>query len=386
MILSVLEMRDRARRRLPRFIFDFIDGGAAEEEAVRANRASFEACRMMPRVLTGNHGRILSTTLLGQTFDAPFGVTPMGIGNVAWPGTDTALITAARAANIPYGLSMMGSSTVEAIAGIGPKHTWFQIYLSQYTDITDDLITRAEAAGVETLIITVDANFPSRRWRDARNRFGMPFRFLPNIVRDLALHPSWALATLKAGRPRLAGLESYEAASAGGVTVAGFQVAMAQAPLEWSTFERVRRRWPHKLLVKGILHPEDARRVKQLGGDGVIVSNHGGRQLSSAVTSFEMLPLIRREVGPDFAVLIDSGVRSGEDIAKALAAGANFVLLGRPFLYASAALGSAEGPAAIIDLLRRQLDDTMAQLGCMTIDDLTPDILRGPGSTGYTNA
>ncbi len=371
---SIADLRARARVRLPRVVFDFIDGGAGDEATLRRNEAAFQAVRMVPRVFAPCRTRDLSTELLGQRYAMPFGVTPMGLCNLAWPGTDKGIAAAAAQARIPYALSTMSNTSIEDIARVAPEHTWFQLYVGGDAAIADSLLDRAEAAGIRTLVLTVDANFPARRLRDRRNGFALPLRPSAGLLADLLLHPRWSLATLAAGAPTF---ENFlpTAKDPRSINIAAMLVSLAQAHIDWSTLERMRARWPHKLIVKGVLHPQDAQRSAALGADGVVVSNHGGRQLASVPSSIEALPAIRQAVGPGFAVLLDSGVRCGDDIAKALASGADFVLLGRSFLYGTGALGAQRGPAVTIDILRGELDTALAQLGCNSIRDLRPELL-----------
>jgi isopentenyl diphosphate isomerase/L-lactate dehydrogenase-like FMN-dependent dehydrogenase len=350
-------------------IFDFIDGGAGNEATLRRNEAAFQDLRLVPRVFLPCRDRDLSTTLLGRRYALPFGVTPMGLCNLAWPGTDQALASAAARSRIPYTLSTMASTTIEEIARIAPEHTWFQIYLGGNQATSDMLLDRAQAAGIDTLVLTVDANFTARRLRDRANGLGLPLRPTPRLMVDLLSHPRWSLATALAGAPTF---ENFRSAGGSGTSIAiGTMLqSLAQAQIEWSTLERMRARWKHKLIVKGVLHPDDAQRIASMGADAIVVSNHGGRQLAAVPASIEALPAIRRAVGPGFSLLLDSGVRSGDDIAKALAAGADFVLLGRTFLYGAGALGAGRGPDVTIDILRGELDTALAQLGCRCIADL----------------
>ena len=361
-------------------VFDFIDGGAGDEAAVVGNRDGFKRIRLIPKVLCLGAQRSLATRLLGHDYAAPFGVAPMGIGRMAWPDTDEELVRAAAAGGVPYSLSTVGSSSIERIAELGGQHAWFQIYLSADPRISTRLMDRARHAGVDTLIVTVDANHPGRRLRDLRNRFGMPFRFTPSVVADFMRHPRWSLGMLRAGMPRMVNLESDPSRTGQTMSVAKVLQDLAAASLDWSVLEQIRAQWPGKLIVKGVMHPDDAKRVAALGADAISVSNHGGRQLGSAVSPIEMLPQIRAAVGPDFTLLLDSGVRGGEDIAKALALGADFVLLGRPFLFAAAALGGATGGPFLIELLKHELSSAIAQLGCARVGELDSSFVYRPAT------
>ncbi len=380
-MLTVLDLQRRAKARLPGLIFDFIEGGAGDERSVQRNLLAWERIRLIPRVLSLGSERSISTRFLGHTYGAPFGIAPMGLGRLAWPDTDEGLIRAAAAARIPYGLSTAGSTTIERVAELAQGHAWFQIYISTEPRISTNLMERARIAGIETLIVTVDANNPGRRLRDLRNGFALPFRPKPRVVAQFMLHPRWTLQTLRHGSPRMANLETGSSSSKGRMSLAGLLKEMAGASLDWSVLERIRDNWPGKLIVKGVLHAGDAKRMADIGVDAISVSNHGGRQLSAAVAPIEVLPDIRAAVGPDFPLLLDSGVRSGEDIVKALALGANFVLLGRPFLFAAAALGGALGGPRVIEVLASELSGSLAQLGCASVGELNPGfVYRDNGS------
>ena len=372
---TVADLRARARRRLPRPIFDFIDGGGGEEYSVRRNEAAFAETRLLTRVLEPCRTRDLATNFLGTMYAAPFGVSPMGLGNLAWPGTDEALVRATAKAGIPYSLSTAGSTTVERVAELGGDCAWFQLYLPQDFELSKKLMKRAENAGVKTLLFTVDASQPGRRLRDRRSGFGQPLWNNSRSVLSYAVHPGWSLSTLAAGTPTMANLTSGAGDFEGTQAAMQFMGSIMNAKLDWESLDQIRALWPHKLIVKGVLDPRDARRIANAGVDAVMVSNHGGRQFGSGVSSLDVLPAIRAEVGPDYPLVLDSGVRSGEDVAKALIKGANFVLLGRPWLYATAALGATDGAACIVQMLCAELDNAMSQLGCAKISELTNELL-----------
>ncbi len=373
-MFTVLDLQRKARARLPKSVFDFIEGGAGDEASVQRNLSVWNKVRLVPKVLCLGNQRSLETQFLGQTYGAPFGVSPMGLGKVAWHDTDEGLVRAAAAANIPYSLSTAGSITIERVAELGGKNAWFQIYVSAAKASTD-LMDRARSAGISTLIVTVDANHTGRRLRDLRNGFGLPFRPKPSVVVDFMRHPRWALGMLRAGSPRMVNMESSTTSE---MSIAKFMQNLIAASLDWSVLEEIRAHWPGKLIVKGVLHANDARRIAGMGVDAISVSNHGGRQLASAVSPVEMLPEIRRAVGDTYPLLLDSGVRSGEDIIKALALGANFVLLGRAFLFATAALGGAEGGRRVIDILKSEMNSSMTQLGCASVGEINSSfVYRG---------
>ena len=360
-IFSVADARKFADRRLPRIIFDFVDGGAGNENACRLNVDQLDALRLLPRVMVNTENRSLESSLLGQTWSAPFGIAPMGMCNLVWPGADAMLVRAARHYGIPMVLSTMASSSIESIAEDAGENAWFQLYVGQSEEDAYHLIERAETAGYTHLILTVDVPEIGLRPREQRNGFQSPIRFGPKQFLDIALHPHWSLSTLHAGIPRPAN-----------VNVAGgreFKRNEARGRVDWAFLERLRQRWTGRLIVKGVLDCEDSVRIRDAGVDAVYVSNHGGRQLDSAPAAIQMLPRIRAAVGPDYPLLFDSGVRNGEAVIKALALGADFVFIGRPFLYAMGADGYA-GLQQMVELIRSQLDISLAQLGCTDINDV----------------
>jgi len=360
-IFSASDARRLAKRRLPRMIFDFIDGSAGEERACALNVETIETLRMLPRVLINVEDRNYQKTLFEQNWNLPFGIAPMGMCDLTWPGADAMLARAARHYGIPLVLSTMSSSSIETTAERAGEHAWFQLYVGQSEEVAYHLIERAETVGYTNLILTVDVPSIGSRPREERNGFQSPFRIGPRQFLDFALHPQWSLTTLKTGMPRLAN-----------VNVPGgqqFKRNEARGLVDWDFLARLRERWPGNLIVKGVLDCEDAVRIRDAGVDAVCVSNHGGRQLDSVPAAIQMLPRIRAAVGADFPLLFDSGVRNGEGVLKALASGADFVLIGRPFLYAMAADGYP-GLQQLIELFRSQIDNSLAQLGCRDIDNI----------------
>jgi (S)-mandelate dehydrogenase len=367
-IFSVSDARKFARRRLPRMIFDFIDGSAGEERACELNVEMIEALRMLPRVLVNVENRNHQKALFGQTWNLPFGIAPMGMCDLTWPGADAMLARAATQYGIPLGLSTMSSSSIETTAERAGEHAWFQLYVGQSEEVAYHLIERAQTVGYTNLILTVDVPSIGARPREERNGFQSPFRIGPKQFLDFALHPQWSLTTLRTGLPKLAN-----------VNVPGgkqFKRNEARGLVDWDFLARLRERWPGNLIVKGVLGCEDSVRIRDAGADAVCVSNHGGRQLDSAPAAIQMLPQIRAAVGKNYPLLFDSGVRNGEGVIKALALGADFVLIGRPFLFAMAADGYA-GLQQVIELMRSQLDISLAQLGCADVNDIDASYVMG---------
>ena len=376
-LIGAAELRAAARRRLPRFVFDFIDGGAYQEHALHRNRAALDALCLTPRILTGNVERSTKVSMFGRQFAAPFGIAPIGMAGLVHPRIELALAQAAQRFGVPYILSTAGTAAIESVQAQAPD-SWFQLYVGRDAHIVEDLLARAIAAAVPVLVLTADVPTPGKRLRDLRNRFVLPFRPTPRMAFDLLRHPGWSWRLLRHGAPRFANLERYDSPGASAASLAQAMAAQSSARFDWKLLDDIRRIWPRPLLLKGVLHADDARRAVDAGVDGIVVSNHGGRQLDAAPAPLHALCAIRAAVGKSVPVLLDGGVRSGEDIARALCCGATMTLLGRPFLYAVAALGPDEGPALLMQCLTNELDRAMGQLGCSTIADLDSSLLTTP--------
>ena len=361
------EARVIARRRLPRLVFDYIDGAAGKEHAAARNLTALGARQLLPRVLAPTDQYALSRRFLGQALALPFGIAPMGMCNLAWPGADQLLAAEAVRRGMPHGVSTAASTSLETLAKQAGALAWFQLYVTGTLDAAWQLVDRAEAAGYQVLILTVDVPRVAPRPRDQRNGFTMPFRIGPKQFLDFALHPHWSLASLMHGMP---GPANFDTAPGGH----GFDRHASRAGANWAFLDQLRHRWKGKLIVKGVLSPDDAQRIQAAGADAVYVSNHGGRQLDSAPAAISALVRVRAAVGPDFPLVFDSGVRSGEDILKALACGADLVMLGRPLLYALGADG-ARGLTSLLDALVNELGVAMAQLGLADVADIRPSHL-----------
>jgi L-lactate dehydrogenase (cytochrome) len=320
-----------------------------------------DALRLVPRVLVNVENRNHQKALFGQTWNQPFGIAPMGMCNLTWPNADVMLANAANHYGIPLVISTMASSSIETTAQRAGEHAWFQLYVGESEEVAFRLVERAGKAGYTNLVLTVDLPGIGARPREQRHGFRSPFRIRPEQFFDFAMHPRWSLTTLKTGVPRLANIDAP-----GGVE---FRRSEERGRMDWEFLARLRERWPGNLILKGVLSCEDAKRIRDAGADAICVSNHGGRQFESSPAAIQMLPLIREAVGPDYPLLFDSGVRNGEAVIKALALGADFVLIGRPFLYALGANGDA-GLRQVIDLIRMQIDIGLAQLGCPDINDI----------------
>ena len=377
--INIEDLRRLARRRLPRLAFDYLDGGVEDEACLARNRSVFESCRLIPRYLVDVSTRDQSTALFGRTYASPFGIAPTGLAGFIRRGGDEALAAAAASANIPFVLSGSSNASIETIAKIAPRHAWCQLYTARDPSITHDMIRRARDAGFETLVVTVDVPVRSKRERDIRNGLAAAARPRLGIILDALLHPAWLAVLVRYGTPRFDTWAAYCAPDARARDVAVFLSTQFPAPQTWQDVEAWRRLWPGKLVLKGILHPDDARRAAQANVDGIIVSNHGGRQLDCAPAPIEVLATVRAAVGDQLVVMLDSGIRRGADVLKAVALGARFVFVGRATLYGAAAAGLA-GATRAIEILRDEIDLVMAQIGCRTLADLPGCRVEGPGS------
>ena len=373
-IHSSEDARRLARARLPRLVFDFVDGAAGREAAAARNGARFDEVLLQPRAMADVAERSLRTAFRGREYDLPFGIAPMGMCNLVRPGADEHLARAAAQSGFPLGVSSAASSPLEDVIRWADGNAWFQLYFSESAEASLAAAERARAAGYETLTLTVDVPQVSRRIRDLRNGFDVPFRMTPRAFADFAMHPRWSLATLAAGVPHPRNM-------AGGGEQARFDRSACRAGADWAFLRRLRDAWPGDLIVKGVLSAEDARRVQSLGADAIQVSNHGGRQLDGAPAAIDALPLVRRAVGPEFPLVFDSGVRSGEDVVRALALGADFAMIGRPALFALAAEGRA-GLDALIDCLAQDVGVAMAQIGVRSTEEIDARALFADPAAG----
>ncbi|WP_196803530.1 alpha-hydroxy acid oxidase [Thiomonas sp. FB-6] len=358
-----------SKRRLPRVVWDFVEGGAGDENLLVANQMALRSVRLAPRRLVDVANRRHQVELFGRVYAAPFGVAPIGLANLVRSGADSALAEAAVAANVPYVMSTAASTSLEQICARFPGRTWYQLYVARDRAITIDMLYRAQACGVEVLVLTVDVPMPGRRLRDLRNGFSLPLHLSTGALGDMAMHPAWLFDVLRHRLPTLANLAPYSGRGSGVRTLASLQASQVDPSLTWDDLADLRKRWKGALLVKGILSAEDAQLALRQGVDGLIVSNHGGRQTDVVHPAVAALPSVIDAVKGRVPVLLDSGVRSGSDVARAVALGARAVLLGRGLLHAASALGRA-GVAVALDMLSHELDVTMANLGCTELEHL----------------
>ncbi len=370
---NVEDLRQEARTRLPKWIFEFVDRGSEDDLAVSHNREAFRRLKFRNRALVDLSGRDLGTTLFGKRINAPWALAPTGAAGLCWYEGELALAKAAAAFGVPFTMAIGSTTPLEKVADHAGGWLWFQIYIWENRNWTYELVDRAKHAGYSALVVTVDVNLGVNREFNQRNGYSNPFRPGYRTVRDILKKPGWATSVLlrylmTTGMPRHAN-NPPSARSQHGAVLRG-----DNSTVVWDDLARLRERWPHKLIVKGLTHPEDARKAVDIGADGISVSNHGGRNFDSVAASVDCLPSIAAEVGGKTTILLDSGVRRGSDIAKGLALGANAVLLGRPMLWGIAAGGEA-GALHAQKLLLREYELTLGHLGCANAAELHPGLI-----------
>ena len=378
--VNVEDYRILAQRRLPKMIFDYLEGGAEDEIGMKHNREVFERYRLMPRRLVDVSKRDIGIDLFGRHQAAPFMIGPTGLNGALWPKGDILLASAAEKAGIPFVLSTASNASIEEVADVSKGNLWFQLYIVQ-RKLAEQMVRRAEAAGYSALVLTTDVGVNGNRERDLRNNFGLPLRYTPGLIYDGVTHPRWSLGFMLNGMPQFG---NFVTADSSDVEMqAAVMHRQMDASFSWDDFNWLRKLWPRKLLVKGIMRPDDAERCIDAGADGVILSNHGGRQLDVAVSPLDVLAESRTRISAP--ILIDSGYRRGTDIVKALALGANVVLLGRAPLYGLAAAGEV-GVDDVVRLLKDEVDRTLAQIGCASASRLSPDYVLADGPMPTTTS
>ncbi len=370
--VNIEDLRHCARRHVPRAVLGYVEGGVEDGIGMARNRAAFDAVRLVPRYLMDTSRRTQTSMLFGREYAMPLGVSPMGLSGISRPGTDLALATAAGKAGIPFTLSNVSNDPLDKVVAAGNGNVFFQLYPCLDRALMYATMARAANLGVQVLMVTVDVPVHPNREHNTRSGFGSSLRLKLPYVLEAALHPRWIIEYLAhGGVPKFRNLLSAEttaASSAREIAIAS-TAQLADASQTWNDFEEIRRRWPGKLVIKGVMHPDDARRAVALGADGVLVSNHGGRQLDLAPSPLEVLPAIRAALPPSIAVMFDSGIRRGSHVVAAMCLGADFVFAGRAMLYGAIA-GREQGAARSIAILKREIDLQMGQMGCASTDDL----------------
>jgi L-lactate dehydrogenase (cytochrome) len=372
---SIEHLRERARQRMPRFAFEYLEGGCFSEVNLRRNTEEIRELRLRPWYLQDYAGASLSTELLGQQYAAPFGVAPIGLQGLMWPRATEILAKAARAHEVPFILSTVATASIETVAELTEGRAWFQLYHPAETELRDKLLDRAKAAGLPVLVILADTPTFAYRPKEIRNGLSIPPRMTLRNVMQMMIRPAWCMGQLAAGAPQFQTMKPYIPKGLNMKHLGLFMNKTFSGRLSADRIQAIRERWPGKLVVKGVVTPEDAELALKLGADGLILSNHGGRQLDAGDSTIRSLAELRAEFGEKTTLMLDSGVRSGPDVACALAAGAKFVFMGRSFMYGVGALGSRGGDHTLI-MLKRQLRQVMEQIGCATVRDLPRHLLR----------
>ncbi|SDI54878.1 alpha-hydroxy acid oxidase [Lutimaribacter saemankumensis] len=366
------DLKRRAKRRLPKFVWEYLDSATGTEATKQRNRAALDAILMRPSILHGPLEYDTSTTLMGDTYALPFGVAPVGMSGLIWPDAERLLARAATRAGIPYCLSTVACKTPEQVGPLTGGKGWFQLYPPKDPEIRRDMVARARDAGFRTLVLTVDLPAPSRRERQTRSGITQPPRLTPRLLTQIAMRPEWALATALHGRPRMPTIAKYAPDTPGMHPTEHIGYILRTSP-QWDYVHWLRDHWDGPFVVKGVMEPEDAAKLEQAGIDGIWVSNHAGRQFDAALASIEVLPAIR--AATSLPIIFDSGVGGGLDILRALALGADMVMMGRAWHYALAALGR-DGPAHLIEMLKLDIEANMGQIGTRSFDQLPERLIR----------
>jgi L-lactate dehydrogenase (cytochrome) len=376
--VNIEDLRRAAKWNMPKAMFDFVDGGANAEWTQRRNQSEFERIMFDPRVLVDVSERDQSTTVFGQPLKTPIMIAPTGLTSIAWPNAELLAARAAERAGAGLALSTYASNSLEEIAATGVSPRWFQLYVSRDRKKTDELIDRAQAAGFQALAITVDTQVPSMRERNIRNGYQAPPRITVSNVVDVAWRVGWLKRFLKGPRPAYRNISGDAALTPKQFVELGYQLAREIDPsVNWNDVEKFRARWKGPMLLKGVVSTKDVQKALDLGINGFIVSNHGGRQLDYAPSSIEVLPEIVDYCGERAEVYLDSGVRRGSDIVKAVALGAKAVLIGRPYVYGLGAAGE-DGVDHVFRILTDEIDRCLALIGVPRLSEVTRENLRLP--------
>ncbi|SPH18732.1 L-lactate dehydrogenase [Defluviimonas aquaemixtae] len=368
---AISDLKARARRRIPHFVWEYLDSATGTEATLRRNRQKLDEIHFNPSILHGEFAPDLSATLFGETFPLPFGIAPVGMSGLVWPDAEQLLARASGKAGLPYSLSTVASQTPEHVAPALGAHGWFQMYPPRDPKIRTDMLKRAKDAGFSVLILTADVPVASRRERQTRSGLTQPPKLTPRLLTQIAMCPGWAMGTARIGMPRMRLMDGYADTRASLSSTAHIGYLLRTSP-DWDYLKALRDEWDGPLIVKGVLRPDDAARLQDEGADAIWVSNHAGRQFDAAPATIEALPDVR--AATTLPVIFDSGIEGGLDILRAIALGADFVMLGRAWHYALGALG-ADGPGHLVDILTKDIAANMGQLGAKRLADL-PGCLR----------
>jgi len=367
---SIEDLRRRARKRIPKFAFEYLDGGCNEDVNLYKNTAELREVELMPQYLRKQHSFDMRTELFGHVYDAPFGIAPVGLQGLMWPNAPVILAKAAFEHNIPFILSTVTTSSIETISEITEGQAWFQLYHPTENRLRDDIIKRAAAAGCPVLVILCDVPTFGFRPRDIRNGLAMPPKMSARNILQVLGRPKWAMETLRYGQPNFETLKPYMPKNLDLKQLGKFMDETFSGRLDEEKIKPIRDMWKGKLVLKGVANEVDAKKAIDLGLDGIIISNHGGRQLDAGESSIRPLTRIAKKYGDQITVMMDSGIRSGPDVARTVASGAQFAFLGRSFMYGVSALGE-KGGQHTISLLKTELEQVMEQIGCERVSDFS---------------
>ena len=373
-ITCVEDLRILAQRRVPRMFYDYADSGAWSESTYRANETDFQRIRLRQRVAVDMSNRTLATSMIGQPVSMPVALAPVGLAGMQYADGELLAARAAAAAGVPFTLSTMSICSIEDVAENTDKPFWFQLYVMRDRDFIDRLIGRAKAAGCSALVLTLDLQILGQRHKDVKNGLSAPPRMTLGNIIDIASKPRWWMGMLGTKRRTFRNIVGHAKGVKDTRALSAWTAEQFDPTLSWDDIKRIKERWGGKLILKGILDAEDAELAVKSGADALIVSNHGGRQLDGAPSSISVLPEIAGAVGSRIEVLMDGGVRSGQDVIKALALGAKGVLIGRAYVYGLGALGEV-GVAKSLEIIRKELDITMALCGLRDVKQVNADIL-----------
>ena len=368
---SVWDLEAGFEKAVPKFAFDYVVGGIGDEHNLQDNLDALKSVKLRPRYLSdkANHPD-LSTSLFGETYSAPFGVAPVGLTGLTWPKAPEHMALAAKKHNLPFALSGFSTSSVEDIQKAAGDCHWYQQYATIDNEIDLDMLRRTKAAGAKALIITVDIPTNTNRRKNVQNGLSVPPEFSLQTLAQILARPRWAMATLRHGVPEFRNIKPYMPKGLKLSELGSYLNDLIEGHVSIERVKWFRNNWDGKLMVKGLLDPEEARLCKAVGVDGIVVSNHGGRQLDAAETAIDVLPLMRDAVGEDMTLLADGGVRTGLDIARMLAKGADFVLLGRAFMFGMGVVGNS-GADHVATILKEEFRATMGQIGCSAVEELS---------------
>ncbi|MEM7194990.1 MAG: alpha-hydroxy acid oxidase [Pseudomonadota bacterium] len=364
---GITDLKRRAQQRIPSFAFDYVDGGIDEESGKKRNRDAFHDIHLTPRYLVDVTDADLSVNLFGKEYAMPFGVPPIGLGNMMWPGAELALAASAQKHRVPYILSTFSTTDMNRITEAAPDVAWFQLYVPRKQAVMVDLLRRVKEAGFHALVVTLDIPVGAKRNRELKNGLKLPFSFTPWIVWQAVTHPVWAIATLKYGQPDFVNVLKYRDKESGGL--AEFITNFNMKGVTAERIAEIRKLWDGPLILKGVQYPSDAQTAIDLGLDGIIVSNHGGRQLDAAPASIESLQKLSDSVHHKLTVMVDSGIRTGLDVVRAKALGAQAAFSGRSFFWGMGALG-LQGADQVMGIYQDEITRALQQLGCGAFRDM----------------